>query len=644
MSSVVCPEAKSFAQEAHDQLPISPSHPEAARLSSLSESVVQQASELIGLLEVGELALIEKLYCKLSCAVSELRHLRSIDTTCATDAESSVERSNSGQERLPRELVLQSLEYAGLSFSVFPQLSPATHSLSVSTPENLGVLTLREIEFFKLAQQPKPRCVGCVEVSVDSRRLSEFLQVHSSWKGAVNLVSINCEDTKLSSAFLFDALQALQARHHKFEFKRFEFEHICESLPANFESCEITFEFIDSTTFLRALNPSFLVGVTELTISDFSPVDTDLRFLPSLRKLTVITGVSGEWKSLQCHPLEELSLIEVQEDLSLLQHPISAKRVHVSSTGFAKTLVLARMFPDAVWFSVDWVEDENVRCDLDLDGMSQLRHLEVDIPCRLVATQPIHLSSLSIRQTDEVSENITASFLACDRVAVALQMLPRLRHVIFYDHNAMIPQSAAPEDSFLVFPRTVTVELVSLPCLDLAASFHMVLNRYHPVRCGQSLQRVQEHAFSWLARKYDEGLLLRLLRETRDVSKFTWIRSTFLLSLDEQCQAIRVMLQSGLPIDWIRIVNSRKNSLELLLTDRPELATCAFGEHQTTLLHAICRSPSLLRGSSSDDDAALRLCRVLLRFGADPSARDSQGRTPLDAFPRLNELIEQSSH
>lgn len=155
-------EVQAFVHEAivESHLPIVPNHPNSARLLFLSLSIFQLADGLIGLLDSGEMSKVESLYCELSCAVSEFRHLRSVHgVTCAVDAEWS-----DREQRLPNELVLQSLQFVDMQqSSMFSQLCRATLRLSLWSP---ACMSLNHHQFFKCALLPRPHRVGCADIDI----------------------------------------------------------------------------------------------------------------------------------------------------------------------------------------------------------------------------------------------------------------------------------------------------------------------------------------------------------------------------------------------------------------------------------------------------------------------------------------------
>lgn len=74
------PEAQSFAEEALTEanLPLNTiAETENARLSSLSQEVIQHATQLLKLTRFSEQEKVEALFSQLCCMLSEFRHLRS---------------------------------------------------------------------------------------------------------------------------------------------------------------------------------------------------------------------------------------------------------------------------------------------------------------------------------------------------------------------------------------------------------------------------------------------------------------------------------------------------------------------------------------------------------------------------------------
>lgn len=171
----IYPEVQCFAQaaltEAEAQLCLNPdlgSETDGARLFVLSQSIMQQATELISM--VGDRSEVERQYTALSCAMSELRYLRSM-TAAPPSEHVFVRQCSETVQWLPNKLVLQGLqfvqrEFGNHPFSVFPRLSRATHWLSESSPECFGVIRFNPFVFMKLAERTKPRCVGCFDVAV----------------------------------------------------------------------------------------------------------------------------------------------------------------------------------------------------------------------------------------------------------------------------------------------------------------------------------------------------------------------------------------------------------------------------------------------------------------------------------------------
>lgn len=455
-------------------------------------------------------------------------------------------------------------------------------------------------------------------------------------------------------SFPFDKLRALQARHHKFFIGPiYRGERVSRLFPADFfDSYEVSLNYRQFTGSLKDSNPQFLAKVTELdvTVDDDSPSQLDLRYLPSLRHLYV-TDWDERLISLQCHPLKDLTLIDMKSSpAELMKHPISAKRVLITGhesnlqLGTRGGLALSQLFPDTEHLSfIDLEYDYNPPFVLRLDSMPKLRHLEVrSSKYRLTAKHPIHLSSLVMQKVDAVSETITASRLVCDRVSVALQMLRQLRHVTFFptcdvNHD---------DDSLLKLPRCVEIDFdESFPFDELrSASCHMLLNRCIGSRHPESIHRTQEYVFYHLESHLepDNALLLRVLREAQDVSQFKWrpwCRNETLV------QAFEYMLELKRPIDWSRIVNrwTEPAALSYLLSQQPAVATRAFGEEKMTLLHALGRRrESAGLGDQQANEQSLALC--LLKHGADPLARNAQGRTPLDDWPQLRTILNDRSH
>lgn len=149
------PEAQAFAREALALAKlVTPTHSESDRLSFLSECVEQHATDLLNSLEGGDVSSVEQQYTVLSCVFTEFRFLRSQVTDTPR-----MEHQCFESQRLPMELVLQSLQFIGRSFDVFPRLYRSTQHLSVSSPECLGVLGLSFDQLVKLKEQPRPRCL-----------------------------------------------------------------------------------------------------------------------------------------------------------------------------------------------------------------------------------------------------------------------------------------------------------------------------------------------------------------------------------------------------------------------------------------------------------------------------------------------------
>lgn len=163
------PEAKAFALEAlaETKLSLAPFSDTTAKLSSLSQSISQQATQLLSSLEQ-DVSTVEQLYSGLSCVVSEYRHLLRSLAEAPAEPEPRVKRQRRDVVQwLPNELVLSSLQFDNCLplFRVFPRLSRSTNQLSVSSPESLGVLRLSLEQFGKLTQLWKPRCIGSVDTT-----------------------------------------------------------------------------------------------------------------------------------------------------------------------------------------------------------------------------------------------------------------------------------------------------------------------------------------------------------------------------------------------------------------------------------------------------------------------------------------------
>lgn len=477
--------------------------------------------------------------------------------------------------------------------------------------------------------------------------------------------------------FPWDELRVLQAQHHRFLIRWLldEVVGLSSLFPVDFASYEVSLRLDPFTSALRD-ESSFLDKITELTICITSQVDLDLRYLPSIE-----CSCEDAWKSLQCHPLDYLNLLGIRHGLMQLQHPISVK--HVSLNGLqSEELIIAQLYPDTERLSL--FRFVHHLCDVNLDGMSQLRDIQVLGEWNLITTNPIHFSHFKQIFVGEcVSANITASSLGCTRLSLALQMLPRLRYVA---SSSIFDISS--EESALMLPRTVVINWDLLLEIDRPATIHMLLNRSIATDCSEAMQRLHEWTFSRLRNKYDENLLLLLLEKSQDIPRFEW--SDLDMSQDEQCRLFRYMLQLRQPIDWSRVVHSRTSlaALKLLLSERPEFATRAFGEENFTLLHAVCRwqcpedsveenhdygddiayayayayadgdddeekhydgdfdvadAYDFEEEVDDDDDGesmtrmarAFDLSHCLVQHGADPSARDSHGKTPFHYFLEL---------
>lgn len=177
------PEAKAFAQEAlaETKLPFAPNPDSdaAARISSLSHSIIQQSYKLRNLLEE-DVSTVEQRYSELSCSVSEYRFLRSLAAPVSSpepESEPRLKRQRlDSVQRLPNELVLRSLQFCEVRmfdsqnrhFRVFPRLSRSTHQLSLSSPDCLGVLRVNQRQFARLHRKPKPCYVSCIDAEFGS--------------------------------------------------------------------------------------------------------------------------------------------------------------------------------------------------------------------------------------------------------------------------------------------------------------------------------------------------------------------------------------------------------------------------------------------------------------------------------------------
>lgn len=572
-------EALCFAQEALVQANIDLA-PEHTRISSLSQFIVQQASELINLQH--SRPDLERRYCELSCVLSEFRHLKSVLIDPSLESGDRVKPQNGALQVLSNDLVLRCLQSVDQSaFKVFPRLCRSTLHLSVST-EILGALELGSDRLGRLIQQPKPRCIGRVDISdrsfllvittqphycisVYPSRLLE--QVHSSWFGSFNLIHIDCHAVQLGSN-PFDVLHSLQARFHEFVIRGLTTdEPIVHLFPSNFDCYEVSLHYQQFESALSAENSSILSKVSELVICVESHIDLNLRCLPSLRRLCINFSSDGELKSLECQQtLEYFDVIDARHDIMKLQAPISAKHVCLEIQYWKSSVVLelARLVSDTEHFSLISVDDEPFTCLVNLNSMSKLQRVEIhNMDSNLIATHRIHLKSLVMSEVIQVSENITASRLQGDRISVALQMLPHLRHMT-------ITSNRDGDESVLMLPRTVAVEVSSRNCIHHPSLIHMLLNRSAALVSRH--QFLFNRAFSWLSKNYDEGVLLRLLRESHDVSQFEWYDSRH-LTRDQQCEAFRHMIESQKPFNWTRIVNRRTHpdALKYLRSQRPDI-------------------------------------------------------------------------
>lgn len=135
-----------------------------------------------------------------------------------------------------------------------------------------------------------------------------------------------------------------------------------------------------------------------------------------------------------------------------------------------------------------------------------LSHLDIDW-FDLIEAQPIHLSSFRIadhrRLCTSQPRNCSSS---------ALQTLLHLKYVKLSWCDDI--------ESALLSPRSVKVDLVpSNSVNNYRAGYHM----REPELCCSVCNIAAGNAFSWLSREYDEGLLLHVLRQSQDVSRFSWI-------------------------------------------------------------------------------------------------------------------------
>lgn len=162
-------EAKSFAEETlAEALTSDPNHADPSRLASLAQLIVMQASELLSVSDV-EKQIVERLYCELSCSMSEFRHLRFPSERFLHAEELQLCES---LQRLPNELVLRSLQFILTTWPrshpqpcVFPRLSRSTHRMSVQSPECLGVLDVCREQCIKM-EKPKPHCFRCIDAQI----------------------------------------------------------------------------------------------------------------------------------------------------------------------------------------------------------------------------------------------------------------------------------------------------------------------------------------------------------------------------------------------------------------------------------------------------------------------------------------------
>lgn len=494
--------------------------------------------------------------------------------------------------------------------------------------------------------------------------MRELLDADSSWRGAFDCITISCDPGDLQS-FPFDDMRSLQARHHKFVIRMRASDEkmkkrISQRFPTNFMLSEVSlrYEHERFSESLRNEDLAFLAKVTELSILAESELELDLQYLPSLQRLSLDCSNTRVWKSLQCHPLEYLTLTRVTPGIMELQQPISAKHVHVEAYGWWKLerFVAARLFPDAEHLSLIGVENITRPFLLELDSMSKLRHLEANLKCEVIAAHPMHLSSLTISRSEQVPKTITASMLKCGRVSIAVQMLSALRHVAF--------ASIVLDDSLLQFPRTISIELddhsSSAHKIDFV-SLHVLLNRCVASGCTTLLQPLHLVVFEMLCCRYDRVLLQRLLCESPDVSQFQWYE--MLRKSNHREDVIFHMLESPQPIDWSQVIryDTYPCAFEFLLSERPELAKRTFGVEKTTLLHKVCQyqGPRFSKEERRDRrfclnydepnagteavDNSIIMSRELIKHGADPSAQDVHGRVAFHYLLELKELVDQNN-
>lgn len=96
---------------------------------------------------------VEACYCELSCKHSEMRDMNKLDFG-QTDASAL---------KLPIEIVLECFRSCMQPWHIitaFPRLCQASFHLSLTSPQILGTVLISG----KKASQPKPRCVGLVDI------------------------------------------------------------------------------------------------------------------------------------------------------------------------------------------------------------------------------------------------------------------------------------------------------------------------------------------------------------------------------------------------------------------------------------------------------------------------------------------------